>query len=284
MKIVLFPNFGKKNALATALKCCDMLRELDIEVFAPDSCKSELSEKAFVRFGNISDIAGNCDVMIAIGGDGTILKSSVYASEHGIPLLGINTGRLGFMASMESDELENLSKLKTRDYIVENRMMLDAVLMRDGQVISEHTALNDIVVARPYSKITDYEVSTGGRVVSSIRADGMVFATPTGSTAYALSSGGPILEPETECIQLTPICPHSLFSRTMVFTAARTLEARHFSADDSVYFSVDGRKGCEMRRDDRLIIKKSSKNLQLIDIKGYSFFEAVNNKLMNPIK
>ena len=284
MKVVLFPNFGKKNALATALKCCDMMRELDIEVFAPDSCENELSEKAFVRFGNISDIAGNCDVMIAIGGDGTILKSSVYASEHGIPLLGINTGRLGFMASMESDELENLSKLKTRDYIVENRMMLDAVLMRDGQVISEHTALNDIVVARPYSKITDYEVSTGGRVVSSIRADGMVFATPTGSTAYALSSGGPILEPETECIQLTPICPHSLFSRTMVFTAARTLEVRHFSADDSVYFSVDGRKGCEMRRDDRLIIRKSSKNLQLIDIKGYSFFEAVNNKLMNPIK
>ena len=284
MKVVLFPNFGKKNALATALKCCDMLRELDIEVFAPDSCENELSEKVFVQFGKIGDIAGNCDVMIAIGGDGTILKSSVYASEHGIPLLGINTGRLGFMASMESDELENLSKLKTREYIVENRMMLDAVLMRDGQVISEHTALNDIVVARPYSKITDYEVSTGGRVVSSIRADGMVFATPTGSTAYALSSGGPILEPETECIQLTPICPHSLFSRTMVFTAARTLEVRHFSADDSVYFSVDGRKGCEMRRDDRLIIRKSSKNLQLIDIKGYSFFEAVNNKLMNPIK
>ena len=284
MKVVLFPNFGKKNALDTALKCCDMLRELDIEVLAPEFCMGELSGKDFVRFGNISEIVRECDVMTAIGGDGTILKASVYASEHGIPLLGINTGRLGFMASMESDELENLSKLKTHDYITETRMMLDAVLVRDGEAISGHTALNDIVVARPYSKIVDYEVSTGGRVVSSIRADGMVFATPTGSTAYALSAGGPILEPETECIQLTPICPHSLFSRTMVFTAERTLEVKHFSSDDAVYFSVDGRKGCEMRRDDRLVIRKSSKNLQLIDIKGYSFFEAVNNKLMNPIK
>lgn len=284
MKIVLFPNFGKKNALNTALKCCDMLKELDIEVFAPDSCVNELSEKEFVRFGDVNEIVRDCDIMTAIGGDGTILKASVYASAHGIPLLGINTGRLGFMASMESDELENLSKLRSGDYVVETRMMLDAALVREEQIISEHTALNDIVVARPYSKITDYEVSTGGRVVSSIRADGMVFATPTGSTAYALSSGGPILEPETECIQLTPICPHSLFSRTMVFTAARTLEARHFSQDDSVYFSVDGKRGCEMLKNDRLVIKKSSKSLQLIDIKGYSFFEAVNNKLMNPIK
>ena len=284
MKVVLFPNFSKKNALQTALKCCDILEGLGIEIFAPDSCINELSAKECVSFGNINDIAKDCDIMTAIGGDGTILKASVYASDHNVPLLGINTGRLGFMASMESDELENLSKIKTGDYIMETRMMLDAVLVRDGQVISEHTALNDIVVARPYSKITDYEVSTGGRVVSSMRSDGMVFATPTGSTAYALSAGGPILEPGTECIQLTPICPHSLFSRTMVFTAERTLEVKHFAADDSVYFSVDGRSRLEIRQSDRLIIKKSMKNLRLIDIKGYSFFDAVNNKLMNPIK
>lgn len=284
MKIVLFPNFGKKNALGTALKCCDILNGLGTEVFAADCYKTEFAEKSFVKFGKIEDIAEKCDIIIAIGGDGTILKASAYASGFDKPLMGINTGRLGFMASMEVDELDMLSRLTTRDYTVETRMMIDAAVVRDGEIISEHTALNDVVISRPYSKITDYTVYTDGIAVSSMRSDGMVFATPTGSTAYALSAGGPILEPCTECIQLTPICPHSLFSRTMVFTAERTLEVRHKAEDDLVYFSVDGKKSCQILKNDTLTIKKSPKKLRLIDIKGNSFFNAVNNKLMNPIK
>lgn len=284
LKIVLFPNFGKKNALSTAIKCCDILNDLGTEIFAADCYKTEFAEKNFVKFGKIEEIAEKCDIIIAIGGDGTILKASAYASSFNKPLMGINTGRLGFMASMEIDELDMLSRLKTRDYTVETRMMIDAAVMRDSKIISEHTALNDVVISRPYSKITDYTVFTDGIAVSSIRSDGMVFATPTGSTAYALSAGGPILEPCTECIQLTPICPHSLFSRTMVFTAERTLEVRHYAEDDLVYFSVDGKKNCQILKNDTLIIKKSLKKLRLIDIKGNSFFNAVNNKLMNPIK
>ena len=284
MKIVLFPNFGKKNALSTAIKCCDILNELGTEIYAADCYKAEFAEKNFVKFGKIEEIAEKCDIIIAIGGDGTILKASVHASNYNKPLMGINTGRLGFMASMEIDELDMLSRLKTRDYTVETRMMIDAAVMRDNKIISEHTALNDVVISRPYSKITDYTVFTDGIAVSSMRSDGMVFATPTGSTAYALSAGGPILEPCTECIQLTPICPHSLFSRTMVFTAERTLEVRHYADDDLVYFSVDGKKNCQILKNDTLIIKKSLKRLRLIDIKGNSFFNAVNNKLMNPIK
>lgn len=284
LKIVLFPNFGKKNALSTAIKCCDILNDLGTEIFAADCYKTEFAEKNFVKFGKIEEIAEKCDIIIAIGGDGTILKASAYASSFNKPLMGINTGRLGFMASMEIDELDMLSRLKTRDYTVETRMMIDAAVMRDSKIISEHTALNDVVISRPYSKITDYTVFTDGIAVSSIRSDGMVFATPTGSTAYALSAGGPILEPCTECIQLTPICPHSLFSRTMVFTAERTLEVRHYAEDELVYFSVDGKKNCQILKNDTLIIKKSLKKLRLIDIKGNSFFNAVNNKLMNPIK
>ena len=282
MKIVLYPNFTKKNALPTALKCCDILNGLRIDILVSEAYKEEFAEKSFVKFGKTADIAKECDIMIAIGGDGTILKASVYASDYDKHLLGINTGRLGFMASMEIDELENLSKLKTRDYVVENRMMIDAMLIRDNQFVSQYRALNDVVVSRPYSKITDFEISANGKVVSSMRSDGMVFATPTGSTAYALSAGGPILEPGTEGIQLTPICPHSLFSRTLVFTANKTLEVKHYG--EEVYFSVDGKTGCALDRDDKLLIKKSDKRLKLIDIKGHSFFDAVNNKLMNPIK
>lgn len=284
MKIAVMPNFGKLHALRTALECCDILNSLGIGVLAENRFKNEFEDKSFVTLGTAEEIAAECDIIIAIGGDGTILTASVQASANNKPLLGINTGRLGFMASMERDELESLVKLKTGDYCTEDRMMLDASLVRDGKTVSSHTALNDVVIARPYSKITDYEIFTDGIAVSSMRSDGMVFATPTGSTAYALSAGGPILEPETECIQLTPICPHSLFSRTMVFKSERVLEVRHYSDDDSVYFSVDGKFSCALTRDERLIIKKSEKKLRLIDIKGHSFFGAVNSKLMNPIK
>ncbi len=283
MKVVLFPNFGKKNALPTALKCCDILNELDIQVLVPETCRTEFAEKEFVTYGEIEKIIAECDVVIAIGGDGTILQASAYASACDKLLLGINTGRLGFMASVETDELDNLSHLKSNDYAVETRMMIDVELVRNDKVVSRHTALNDIVISRPYAKITDYEILTDGIVVSTMRSDGMVFATPTGSTAYALSAGGPILEPEIECIQVTPICPHSLFSRTMVFTANRVLEVRH-KGDSDVYFAVDGSESYSIENGDRLIIKKSSKTQRLIDIKGHSFFEAVNNKLMNPIK
>ena len=282
MKIAVMPNFGKLHALRTALECCDILNSLGIGVLAENRFKNEFEDKSFVTLGTAEEIAAECDIIIAI--DGTILTASVQASANNKPLLGINTGRLGFMASMERDELESLAKLKTGDYCTEDRMMLDVSLVRDGKTVSSHTALNDVVIARPYSKITDYEIFTDGIAVSSMRSDGMVFATPTGSTAYALSAGGPILEPETECIQLTPICPHSLFSRTMVFKSERVLEVRHYSDDDSVYFSVDGKFSCALTRDERLIIKKSEKKLRLIDIKGHSFFGAVNSKLMNPIK
>ncbi len=283
MKVALFPNFGKKNALPTALKCCDILNKLDIKVLVPDTCKNEFAEKEYVTYGILEKIAAECDIVIAIGGDGTILQASAYASECDKLLLGINTGRLGFMASMESDELENLSKLKTHEYVVETRMMIDITLVRNNEIVSQHMALNDVVISRPYAKITDYEVLTDGIVVSSMRSDGMVFATPTGSTAYALSAGGPILEPEIECIQMTPICPHSLFSRTMVFNAKRVIEVRH-KGDSDVYFSVDGSERHSIENGDKLIIKKSNRKQRLIDIKGHSFFEAVNNKLMNPIK
>lgn len=285
MNIVLYPNFRKKNALPTALKVCDKLDELEIEIAADEKYRDEFKDKPFVKFGNINDIVPKCDIIIAIGGDGTILKASHYASEYNKPLLGINTGHLGFMASMEIDELENLSRLKTSDYKIETRMMLDISQVRNNTLVSKYTALNDIVIARPYSKISDFKVSTDNIVVSSIRSDGVVFSTPTGSTAYALSAGGPIVEPYLECIQLTPICPHSLSSRTMLFSPERKIEVRHFSNEKAeVYFSVDGNPEVQVEKDDVLVVSRSLKKLRLIDIKGNSFFDAVNNKLMNPIK
>lgn len=285
MNIVLFPNFTKPNALPTAQKLCLKLNELGIEVYTDIEYKKDFSGESFINYGYMDKITAECEAVIAIGGDGTILKASHYASEYDKPLLGVNTGHLGFMASMEIDELDNISRLKTHDYKLESRMMLDVVLMRENTMISNYTALNDVVVAGSCSNLCSYEISTDGIVVSSLRSDGVVFSTPTGSTAYALSAGGPIVEPLMETIQMTPVCPHSLSSRPMLFTADRHLEIRHFSNDDNeIYFSVDGRFECSFGREDHLVISRSNKRLRLIDIKGNSFFDAVNNKLMNPIK
>ena len=285
MKAALYPNFKKKNALKTSLKVCDILNKLDISVLVDIKYMNEFSEKSFVGFGDMTSIANDADIIIAIGGDGTIIKASVYSVQFDKQLLGINTGHLGFMASMEIDELENLSKLKTGEYTTEKRMMIDCILEKsDGERVT-FSALNDVVVARSCSKLTDYSILTDGIVVSSLRSDGVVFATPTGSTAYALSCGGPIMEPRTECIQFTPICPHSLFARTMLFSADRELELIHYNeGTSSVYFSIDGMDGIVFSKNERLIIRKSNKYLRLIDIKGNSFFDAVNNKLMNAIK
>lgn len=285
MKIVLFPNFTKPNALPTARELCLKLNELDIDIYTDTLYKDDFSGVNYINYGNMSEITSECDIVIAIGGDGTILKASHFASEYDKPLLGINTGHLGFMCSMEADELDIISRLKTCDYRVETRMMLDIVQMHENTAVAEYTALNDVVIARPYSNLCSYEISTNGIVVSSIRSDGVVFATSTGSTAYAFSAGGPIVEPHMEVIEMTPVCPHSLSPRTMLFSAERTIEIRHSSDNENaIYYSVDGDYKCTFSREDHLVISKSNKCLRLIDIKGNTFFDAVNNKLMNPIK
>jgi NAD+ kinase len=285
MTIVLYPNFNKPNAMPTALQLCSKLHELDIDILTSAAYSGDFRDMDYINYGTVDEISSVCDIIIAIGGDGTILDASRYASKYDKPLLGVNTGHLGFMASMEINELNNISKLKEGNYKTETRMMLDISVVRNNEQVSSYTALNDIVIARPYSKISNYEISSDNIVISTIRSDGVVFSTSTGSTAYALSAGGPIVEPLMECIQLTPVCPHSLSSRTMIFSPDRKLEVRHLSQGESdIYFSVDGRDAVKVENDDVLAVSRSEKKLKLIDIKGNSFFDAVNNKLMNPIK
>lgn len=284
MKTVIYPNFSKKNAYETTGKVCSMLHNMGFEIFCADNLKERFPVKKYVKFMPLDEAAEQCDLIIAVGGDGTILEASAYAAENDKLLLGINTGRLGFMASMEPDELYNLSRLMSGDYVVENRMMLDCEFAGGGRKDS-FTALNDIVISSQFGRLADYFVEINGSNVSTLRADGVIFSTPTGSTAYALSAGGPILEPGLECIQMTPVCPHSLVSRTMLFSTDKKLEVTFKSRDNTpLYLSIDGQVCESAEQDDRLIITRSAKSLRLIDIQGNSFFNAVNKKLLNPIK
>lgn len=284
MKTVIYPNFSKKNAFETTGKVCSMLHNMGFEIFCADNLRERFPVKKYVKFMPLDEAAEQSDLIIAVGGDGTILEASAYAAENDKLLLGINTGRLGFMASMEPDELYNLSRLMSGDYVVENRMMLDCEFAGGGRKDS-FTALNDIVISSQFGRLADYFVEINGSNVSTLRADGVIFSTPTGSTAYALSAGGPILEPGLECIQMTPVCPHSLVSRTMLFSTDKKLEVTFKSRDNTpLYLSIDGQVCESAEQDDRLIITRSRKSLRLIDIQGNSFFNAVNKKLLNPIK
>lgn len=284
MKAVIYPNFSKNNAFETTERVCSMLHNMGFEVFGDGALKERFPVLDFVVFGDIDEISAGCDLMIAIGGDGTILEASTYASKHNKLLLGINTGRLGFMASLEIDELYRLSRLMSGDYTVEERMMLECVHISEaGRKV--YTALNDVVISGKYSRLTDFSVCSGGNEVSAVRADGVIFSTPTGSTAYALSAGGPILEPGLECIQMTPICPQSLSSRTMIFSTDRRLEVSHGCTEKkSFYLDVDGVIEGAVEYNDKVIISRSDKRVRLIDISGNSFFNAVNRKLMNSLK
>lgn len=284
MTAAVFLNYKKEKAVEAAEKVCEILYNMRIDILADEKFSAYYRNPEQLSFESADSAISQCDVVIAVGGDGTILEYSSCAAEYEKPLLGVNVGRLGFMASLETDELYKLSRLVSGDYVVEHRMMLDGKIIRADGTEEDYSALNDICLSRPYSRLTDYEVSIRDRVVSSIRADGLIFSTPTGSTAYSLSAGGPIVEPCLECIQMTPVCPQSLSSRPILFSPSHSLVITHDAADDSISLTVDGRLGKEISASDRVMISRSEKTLRLIDINGASFYDAVNNKLMKPIK
>jgi len=218
----------------------------------------------FERADSITD----ADVVITIGGDGTILRAGKEAAKFGKPLLGINTGRLGFMATLEKDDLDKLERLKTGDYSVSRRMLLD---------VNGSPALNDVVLYRGASRLPEFTVFRNEIEVLKIRGDGIIVSTPTGSTAYSLSAGGPIIEPELWCFLVTALNPHTLFNRPMIFSHDSQLRV----VAKDVIVSIDG---VESKGSDEVVITKSEDYLDLIDIDGNSFYDSIHNKLMKPLK
>ncbi|MCL2696733.1 MAG: NAD(+)/NADH kinase [Oscillospiraceae bacterium] len=227
-------------------------------------------------------VSAGCDLVITIGGDGTILHHGKAAARLGLPLLGINTGRLGFMTTLELDELDKLELLGGGQWRTCSRMMLDVII--GGNTF---LALNDVVFLKCLnSKLPEFKVFAGDNIISEIRADGLIISTPTGSTAYALSAGGPIIEPWLDCMELSPLCAHSLFGRPMILSSENPLTVSFDGSAEAhrVYASVDGEQGPEFTAGEKAVIRKSALRLNLIDLGGNSFHGAVNKKLMKPLK
>jgi len=252
-------------------------------IFAKEQDK--VYQTVTTMFDRVDDIH-DCEVVITIGGDGTILEIGKQAAKANKPLLGINTGRLGFMATLEKDELNKLKRLKDGNYTISRRMLLDVNI--GGKACQ---ALNDVVLHRKQTRLPDFSVYRNDVAedteILKFRADGIIISTPTGSTAYSLSAGGPIIEPEMECFLVTALCPHSLFNRPMIFSPNTPLCVLF----ENVIVSVDGAAEQEPQCNGlcsfptgKIIITKSSNYLDLIDINGNNFYESIHNKLMKPLK
>ena len=229
-----------------------------------------------------SELAQHADLIVAIGGDGTMLYAGRLASGSDVPLLGINRGRLGFLADVKPDEmLASVDHVLAGNYIRDSRLQLRASLRRaDGSAVSGD-ALNDVVLQRAETgRMLDFETRIGNHYVNTHAGDGLIIATPTGSTAYALSCGGPIIEPQLDALVVVPVCPHTLTDRPIVISSRESIEVRLLYRDDTrAEIAVDGHAISEILPSDRLTIETAPNRITLIHPPGYEFYGILRSKL-----
>lgn len=279
MKAVgLVINLKKKNVLNVARKISEWFYQHHIKVYEYKNnfcyISSDTSEKAIRKFENL-------DLILVLGGDGTLLNTARLAAHHQIPILGVNMGYLGFLTEVDLENLLiALERLAAGEYSLEERMMLRCELKRAGSIVDEFIALNDIVVAKgPFSRMILIDTYVNEQYIDTFSADGIIVSTPTGSTAYSLSAGGPIVFPEMELMLITPICPHTLYSRPMVIGPDNSIRIVLKSESDEVMLTVDGQHGYKLVKQDEIIIKKSSLHTRLIRLNSKTFADILRNKL-----
>jgi len=254
------------------------LTKAGVNVLAADSLRLEL---AVTRMQE-TDLCEVADLIIAIGGDGTMLYASRLARKSGTPILGINRGRLGFLADVTPDEMINsVEQVLQGNYTRDSRMLLEACLHTDSGTESTAFGLNDVVLQRRETgRMVDFSTRIAGKYVNTHSGDGLIIATPTGSTAYALSCGGPIIEPQLNAVAVVPICPHTLTDRPLVIAAEQTIEVVLLERDDTLAeITVDGFSMGAIRPTDRLVISAADQRITLVHPPSYDFYGILRSKL-----
>ncbi len=229
----------------------------------------------------LESVADDVDIVLVLGGDGTLLAAARLLEEVDIPILGINLGSMGFLTEVSLDDIYvNLEKVIEEDFFIEERMRLKAGLMRGDDLIAEFMVLNDVVINKgALARIIDMETLVDGESVTTFNADGLIISTPTGSTAYSLAAGGPIVEPNLDIIIISPICPHTLTNRPLVVSGGSEVEVVLVSDSGRVYLTLDGQEGLGLEEGDRIRIKASERRVRLIRTGHKSFFEVLRTKL-----
>lgn len=281
-KVILTPNPYRDKDFRTAREAMRILVDagLEVRMCLPFEVDRTYDLPKDIRFSRLEREIGSADMLICFGGDGTILHMAKTATRHGLPILGVNIGTMGFMAELEATELQELRRLATDDYSIDNRMMLDVTVHRGHDILYHDICLNDVVLTKgAVARIVHLGVQCDGIQAMECSGDGVIVATPTGSTAYNLSAGGPIVEPDAHSVLITPICSHDVGSRTIVASEKRVITVGLTkNARRNAYLSVDGGKAFRMNLEDVATVKKSELTTKLVRLKDRSFYDVVNMK------
>ena len=280
--IILTPNPYRDKNFQTVRDAADVLKAAgaNVKFCLPFEVDRSYELPRDLRFSRLDRELGNADGVICFGGDGTILHMAKTATRRNLPILGVNIGTMGFMAELESSELDKLSQLVTGEFSLDRRMMLDVTVQRDRDIIFHDICLNDVVITKgAVARIVHLSVHCDNVQAMECSGDGVIIATPTGSTAYNISAGGPIVEPEAKNIIITPICSHDVGSRCIVTSDKRVITAEIVrNSRRNAYLSADGGKSVRLNMGDVTTVKKSNLETKLIRLKDRSFFDVVNTK------
>ena len=283
MKVIITPNPYRDKNLSCASEAKKILEKAGVETVV---CLAFDVDKDFalpktVDLKELNRELKNSDMLVCFGGDGTLLHASKAATYHGVPVLGVNIGTMGFMAELESGEIGQLANLAKQDYRLEERMMLSVSVLRDGAEVLHGNALNDAVVTKgAVARVIQMDIFCDGIEAISFSGDGVIVCTPTGSTAYSMSAGGPIVEPAAENIVITPVCAHTMLSRPIVTAGSRTVDV-HIGriGRKNAFLSVDGGRAFRLNTGDTIRIQRSRYTTKLVRLSNKSFFEILNKKL-----
>ncbi len=286
MMILVVPNLIKNDAklwlneIVKTLIAYEITPVLDMQ--HKPYIKNDYLEK--VIFEKEDKYVSKCDFIMPVGGDGTIIHTAKRFMMSGVPILGVNIGRLGFLAAVEPSELSRISLLCEGKYKLFKRMLLKVEIQsKNGR--QSFCALNEAVISKgAISRIIDLDISCNSKHVGSYRADGLVFSTPTGSTAYSMSAGGPIVDPYINSIIMTPICPHSISPRSMIFGEDNELNIYANNTNiNEIFLTIDGENSSQISQEDVIIIKKAPFTIQFVELDDASFFDVLVQKITHRV-
>lgn len=277
--IGLVGKYDTRGMAESVLVLARFLRERGYAVILASATADHLHIDEFLT-EKLSDLATHTNAVVVLGGDGTMLSIARALASHGVPLIGINQGHLGFLTDITVDAmLDAVAEILSGQYVAEERILLNAQVRRNGASVFESSAFNDVVVGKGGTgRLIELEISINSEFVYSQRADGLVVATPTGTTAYALSAGGPIIHPKLEAIALVPVCPHTLSARPIVVSSHSRIEICLTYANDArVYF--DGQHFFELITGDEVWITRATRPVTLLHPHSYSYYDTLRQKL-----
>ncbi len=254
------------------------LRARNINVILDTTSAALLGEQGGVQK---TQLASKADVLLVLGGDGTMLNAARLAGERSIPILGVNLGGLGFLTEVRLENLyPSLERVFANDFVLDERLMLQTHVHRHGETVARGVVLNDVVISKgTLARMIELRISIQGQFVTNLRGDGVIVTTPTGSTAYSLSAGGPIINPAVQSLMVTPICPHTLTHRPLIVPATAEIEVTLTSKDDGAMATLDGQVGVAMIQGDTVEIKISECRTRLIRFPESSYYDVLREKL-----